>query len=176
MAAIYSLTSVARQCPYPVTFLLKTDSTVTKAIINKGSRKAKLNEPPRQALAQLARKGHSVVAEYVPGMTNQADKPSRRIKTRNDWTIRGGGVLEEVWHRMGLRPTIDAFAEDHNHHLPHYLTNFPSPQASGTNAMAQVWHRRELLHINPPWGMIPRILAKLKDDKARAVIVAPRWQ
>jgi len=42
--------------------------------------------------------------------------------------------------------------------------------------MAQVWHRQQFLHINPPWGMIRRILAKLQDDKARAVIVAPRWQ
>jgi len=52
---------------------------------------------------------------------------------------------------MGLRPTIDAFADDH-------------------------WHQHQLLHINPPWGMIPQILAKLRGDKARAVIVAPRWQ
>jgi len=42
--------------------------------------------------------------------------------------------------------------------------------------MAQIWYRGQLLHVNTPWGMIPRILAKLKDDKARAVIVAPRWQ
>jgi len=77
---------------------------------------------------------------------------------------------------MGLRPTIDAFADDHNHHLPQYWTYFPSSHAAGTHAMAQVWHRRQLLHINPAWGMIPRILAKLKTDKARTVIVAPRWQ
>jgi len=36
LAAVYSLTVFARQCPYPVTFLLKTDSTVTKAVVNKG--------------------------------------------------------------------------------------------------------------------------------------------
>jgi len=129
----------------------------------------------RQALAKLARKGHSVVAEYVTEVTNRADKPSRTITTRNEWTIRGD-VLGEVWHRMDLRPTIDAFADDHNHQLPHYWTYFPSPHAPGTDAMAPFWHRRQLLHINPPWGMIPRILAKLKDEKARAVFVAPRWQ
>jgi len=77
---------------------------------------------------------------------------------------------------MGLRPTIYAFADDHNHHLPLYWTYFPSPHASETNAMAQVWHRQQLLHINPSWGMIPRILAKLRDETARAMIVAPRWQ
>jgi len=42
--------------------------------------------------------------------------------------------------------------------------------------MAHVWHRQQLLHIKPPWGMIPRNLGKLRDDKARAVILAPRWQ
>jgi len=157
-----------------VKFLLKTDSTETKAVENKGSRKAKLNEPLRQVLAQLARKRHSVVAEYVPGVT-----PSGQTVTYSDNTKRlddPGDVLWEVWHRMSLRPTIDAFADDQNHHLPHYLTYLPSPHASGTDAMAKVWHRGQLLHINPPWGMIPRNLAKLKNDKARAVIVAPRWQ
>jgi len=116
-----------------------------------------------------------VVAEFVPGVTNRADKPSRTITTPNDWTIRGD-VLEEVSHRMGLRPTIDAFADDQFFHLPHYCTYFPSPHASEKDAMSQFWHRRQLLHINPPRGMIPRILAKLEDDKARAVFVAPRWQ
>jgi len=77
---------------------------------------------------------------------------------------------------MGLRPTIDAFVDDHNHHLPIYRTYFPSPHAYGTDAMAQLWQRQKLLHINTPWGMIPQILAKLRDDKARAVVVVPRWQ
>jgi len=81
------------------------------------SRKAKLNEPVRQVLPQLAQKGHSVVAEYVLGVTNRAEKTSRTITARHNWTIRGD-VLEGVWHRMGLRPTIDAFADDHNHHPP----------------------------------------------------------
>jgi len=58
-----------------------------------------------------------VVAAYAPGVTNRADKPSRTLKTRTDWTI-WRDVLEEAWHRMGLRPTIDALADDHNHHLP----------------------------------------------------------
>jgi len=91
---------------------------------------------------------HSVVAAYVQGVTNRADKPSRTLTTRNNWTIRGENP-REVWHRMGLRPTIDAFADDHNHHLSLYWTYFPSPHASGTNAVARVCHRHQLLHINP---------------------------
>jgi len=76
---------------------------------------------------------------------------------------------------VGLRPNIDVFADD-SHDLPLFWTYFPSPHASVTNAMAQVWRLQQLLHIKPPWGMIPRILAKLRDAKARAVIVSPRWQ
>jgi len=116
-----------------------------------------------------------VLAEYVTGVINLADKPARTLTTRNDWTFRGGcpggGVAPD-----GSRPTIDAFAGVHNPQLPHYWTYYPSPHASGKNAMPKVRRRQQLLHINPPWGMIPRILAKLPDDIARAVIVAPRWQ
>jgi len=81
------------------------------------------------------------------------------------------------WRRRGTGwPTIDAFADDHNCQLPLYWTYFPSPPSSGTNEMAQVWHRKELLRVNPPWGIIARIPAELRDDEFRAVIVAPRWQ
>jgi len=130
----------------------------------------------RQTLAQLARKGHSVVAEYVPGVRNRAD--NRHGHPQHGTTGTSGGICPggSVAPDRPLRPTIDAFADDHKHHLPHYWSYLPSPHASGTEAMAQVWHRRQKLYINPPWGMIARILAKLKDDKARAVIVAPRWQ
>jgi len=55
LAAIHSLTFVTRQCPSPVKFLLKSDSTVTKSVVSKRSIKAKLNEPVQQVLAQLAR-------------------------------------------------------------------------------------------------------------------------
>jgi len=41
LAAIYSLTFVARQCPYPVTFLLKSDSTVTRASYTRGQERKK---------------------------------------------------------------------------------------------------------------------------------------
>jgi len=77
---------------------------------------------------------------------------------------------------MSLRPTIDAFADYHNHNLHLHWTYFPSLHAHGTNTMAQIRQRHQLLPINTQWGMIPQIPAKLKDDKARAVIVAPRWQ
>lgn len=39
--------------------------------------------------------------------------------------------------------------------------------------MADVWHRQLFLHIKPPWGIIPRILKEIIDEKSRAVIVAP---
>jgi len=41
----------------------------------------------------IGKGGQSVVARYVLGETNQADRPSRAKTTRNDWTIRGD-VLE----------------------------------------------------------------------------------
>jgi len=32
------------------------------------------------------------------------------------------------------------------------------------------------MHINLPWSLIPRILAKLREDKALVLIGAPRCQ
>jgi len=46
-----------------------------------------------------------VVEEYVPGVTNRADKPSRTLTTQINWNFRGD-FLEEMWRRMGLSPTI----------------------------------------------------------------------
>jgi len=122
--AIYSLTVLARQCP--VTFLLKTDSTVTKAVVKKGSRKAKLNEPVRQVLALLER-GALSGGRICP----RRDQSSRQTIEDSDYTKRPDhpeDVLEEVWHRMDLRPTVDAFADDHNHHPPSILPTSHRPK------------------------------------------------
>jgi len=51
VAAIYSLTIVERRCPSPLTFLLKTESTVIRSFVNKGSRMAKLNRLERKVMA-----------------------------------------------------------------------------------------------------------------------------
>jgi len=40
LTTIFSFTIVARKCPSPVTFLLKTDSAVIISVVNKRSRKA----------------------------------------------------------------------------------------------------------------------------------------
>jgi len=103
LSAIYSLTVVARQCTSPVTFSLKTVRISRKQGIKEG----KAKRTSATGSGPIGKGGHSVAAEYVPGLFNRAEEPSRTLTTRDDWTIRGE-VLEEVWHRMGLRPTIDA--------------------------------------------------------------------
>jgi len=76
-----------------------------------------------------------VVAEYVPGVTNRED-------SLRETTGPSGGMSWRSFCRwMDLRPSINSFAEDHNHHLPCYWTYFAFTYASGINAMAQVWHR-----------------------------------
>jgi len=148
LAAIYSLTIFARKCPYPkhyCTTRLQSDQVSPKQRFKKG----KTNRTSKAGTGPIGKAGHSVGAKYVPGVPNRAHKPSTPITTRNDWTIRLD-VMEEVWHRIGLKPTIDSLSGEHIHHLPLYRTYFQSPHASGTNAMAQVWNRHQLLHINPP--------------------------
>ena len=78
----------------------------------------------------------------------------------------------------GVQLLLDMFASDHNHRLPRFWTWLPSPFAEKVDAFQQDWNfqRQGLMHCNPPWPMILCVLRKVRQDKARLVMVLPQWR
>jgi hypothetical protein len=69
------------------------------------------------------------------------------------------------------------FASDHNHLLKKFWTWGRSPLAQSFDAFRQSWSQASqgLLWANPPRPLIPRVLAKIQQDKALVLVCLPYW-
>ena len=91
-------------------------------------------------------------------------------------------------HNFGLRPCaarivgdylredswVDRFASVTNARCSRFNTRFLSAGAEATDALMQSW-RDDLNFVCPPFSLIPRILDKVEDEKAHALLVLPVW-
>jgi hypothetical protein len=75
-------------------------------------------------------------------------------------------TLEIPEHRL--------FASRLSAQLPRYFSWRPDPLAEGTDAFHQQW--QEPAFANPPWILIPRVLAEVTNQIATVVLVAPVWK
>ena len=93
---------------------------------------------------------------------------------RSDWVTSAYFVVDEVRDKicrdLNVRPTLDAFASSLNHRFPRYWS-----KVDGDDAFHHNWRDEDLLWINAPFELYPKVLDRLKEDRARAVVVCPAW-
>ena len=82
--------------------------------------------------------------------------------------------FQEACFRLKVQPTIDLFATSENAQLPRFITPTADPAAVTSNAFTYQWNQ-ELGYANPPWSLIPQVLAKVRQDACQLVIVVPNW-
>ena len=75
---------------------------------------------------------------------------------------------------MGI-PVIDLFASRTSHLVPAYMAWKPDPGSIATDALQQSWSNH-FLYAFPPFCLIRRVLAKLKKEKVRLLLVTAIWQ
>src|SRR5256885_4742132 len=102
-----------------------------------------------------------------------ADQASRMKTDWSNWMINPKifRLINKIWGPF----QIDLFANRLNSQLPRYHSWTPDPFAEATNALLQPWSKKKLW-ANPPWILIPQILAKLIREKATLTIVVPFWK
>ena len=49
------------------------------------------------------------------------------------------------------------------------------PKAAGKDAFKANWLLENNPYINPPWYLIPKVLKKLIEDQATAMVMVPKW-
>ena len=70
---------------------------------------------------------------------------------------------------------MDRFATANNAQCERYNSRCRDPQSEARDAFAQVW-KGELNWINPPWGLIGRVLRKIRTEGAGAILIVPYWR
>ena len=175
MASTRCLQALWQHVPQGSHLHITSDATCCVATWNKGSNKPHLNEAVRKMKCLLAKQHCTASATHLPGVSNVvADHLSRLESGRNNHTIKLE-VLQTAWATLGVRPLIDMFAADHNHRLPQFWSWGPSPFALAQDAFSQSWSHC-LMYANPPWALIPRMLAKTQMDCAHLVVCIPLWK
>jgi hypothetical protein len=155
---------------------LQVDAISTRHAWAKGSKLPHLNDLVVGPKVAAHQKRIFLAPEYLPGVLNtQADWLSRHQERLDPDNYR----LHRSWfHRIcrlfRYTPTVDLFASQLNHQLPRY-GSWKSDHRSLGNAFGLDWSQ-ELAWANPPWALAQRMLKKVQDDRATALVALPVWR
>ena len=123
--------------------------------------------------ALTAHRNMTLILRYINTSINPSDYWSR-VLHRSDWTL-SLRVLAYIFEHFGI-PTVDRFAQPHQHVVGRYNCPYAHPDAEGRDAFTQNWGG-ELNWINPPWGLIAKVLQKLRaEPTASAILILPVWE
>ena len=112
-----------------------------------------------------------------PSFTGRVECGSRRSFEGIQHALRvdasEGCLSGHIVHHFYV-PEVDLFASRLNHQLPLYVSRLLHPGALAVDAFQQNW-RQWKSFIHPPVVLLPRILQKVRSDRATALLVAPDW-
>jgi hypothetical protein len=97
-----------------------------------------------------------------------------KVFDKDDWMLHRGAfhVCEYVWGSH----TIDRFASDRNHLCELFNSYYWCPGTAGVDTFAQVDWLEHMNWCNPPFWMIGRLIAFLKEACASATVIVPHWE
>ncbi len=160
--------------------LLCDNTTAVAYINNMGGRIFRLNRVAKKIWNLLEEAGAFMQAVYIPTDENPADALTRGVTSRHrmlDTEVQlNPRLAQDLVQRGPFTPQIDWFASDENFQLPRYYTWHHKSQsaAEGVNAFMFSWGMAPG-YIFPPFSLIPRIIRKIKDNKANILLIHPLW-
>ncbi len=168
-----------------------TDCSPVEAAVNKGSKSSIVLQKVAVALWKLsARWSAHIVSHWIAG-TTMVDTGVDRLSREDAIDKHDVRVTEEGWRRAqaladegGIQLTVDWFADPHNARRERFWSRQIAIGAAGTDAFtACSWGRQwcgdcQKEHdygawIFPPVPLIPKVIGKLKADRAHGVALLP---
>ena len=115
-----------------------------------------------------------IQVSHLAGVLNvRADTASRWRDDRSEWRL-SSEAFAHVERAFGPH-TVDLFASRRNTQLPRFFSRWLDPDSAATDALQRPWQIEGNPYAHPPIVLIPKVLAKLKADKAEITLVAPVW-
>ena len=154
---------------------LKLDNLAVVAYINRmgGTHSPECNQVAQQIWEWAVERGIWLSAAYIPGVSNVvADFHSRCFHENKEWALQVS-VFDLLSPTYGS-PGIDLFASSRNAKLPVYISWFPDQLAYAVDALTVSWQDLNF-YAFPPFSLLPRVLAKIIQDKATGILIIPLW-
>ena len=115
-----------------------------------------------------------VTCAHIPGIDNVIpDVESRKQNRQAEWMLDKAHYLQSL-KLFEFSPTIDCFASRVNTQHKHYASRRPDPFAKVVDAFSFNWST-ERCYLFPPFSIIPRVLQKIRTDRATVLAVLPKW-
>ena len=156
--------------------MLRTDNTTVAAYIKKqgGTRSPHMTVIIWDLLWWCRDNGITLTVSHISGARNvRADALSRsRQVATTEWSLHPW-VFKQINLLYGDL-NIDLFATDLNHKLPVYVSPCPDPKAWAVDALSVSWTGMAA-YAFPPFPLLPKVLLKIREDKANVILVAPWW-
>ncbi len=158
------------------------DNTVAIAYVNHmGGKIPRLNILARRIWDLLEAQNATLTATYVASVDNIADLFTRDFSARTrrffDLEVQ---LNPEIFANHVLRegpftPKIDWFASCFNTQLPRFCAWQEGVEgAEFIDAFQQRWSTCPG-YMFPPFSLLPKVLQKIRDEKAKMVVVHPDW-
>ena len=143
--------------------VVKVDSTVAQSYLHRlKSGRIKSLHKVTEGIAKVACKQHlTVFAERVSTKDNLADSWSRVRKEPGHVSL-CPQIYKEMCKTMGVRLSLDGFANRWNSKCPKYCSRFPDPSSLGNFFhLSPLELQQHTPFINPPWTLWPSVASHL---------------
>ena len=112
---------------------------------------------------------------HIPGILNtESDIASRFLNDRTEWEI-SSSLFNKIKLHHAVTPSVNLFASRLNKKLPNYCSFGSDPFCSYVDAFTFSWDKFPCSYIYAPFNLLSRVMAKLKQDKATALVICPAW-
>ena len=152
---------------------LHEDNQAVVAILMSGtSRSPQLMRELRKLFDICGLRNITLRPQYIRSHLNVLADRLSRLRDHDDWKL-NPRIFQEAATRWGT-PEVDRFATANNAQCRRFNSRWGDPQSEARDAFTQVWAGAHSW-LNPPWGCIGRVLAKVRCEGAEATIVVPFW-
>lgn len=155
--------------------VLTDNTTAVSYISNMGGTKSKdCNEITKKIWLLCRKNSIWITCSHVAGKINVlADKKSREFDDKLEWKL-DINVFKKLCFMWG-NPEIDLFASRLNFQIDPYCAWKPDPGCSFVNAFSINWKDFNYVYLFPPFSLLGRCICKLKQDRAKGIVIAPLW-
>ena len=133
---------------------------------------AELSELVKAIWLQCLSIGVDAEADWIARDRNAAADALSRYLDHGDWAL-SADAFALIVSRYGPFD-VDRFAAAHNAKCVRFNSRHFDPAAEAADAFTQDWSRSRN-YCNPPFDLIGRVVATIREQKAWAVVVFPVW-
>lgn len=169
--ALETLASGLENCQ----ILLRVDNTTAIAYVNKmgGVRYEPYNKLAKEIWQWAERRNNFLFASYISSSENtEADRLSRLVNHDIEWEL-NDKFFTDIEDFFG-KPEVDLFASKSNAKCKYFFSCRPEPGTAGVDAFTMNWSGIKF-YAFPPFSMILKTLAKIRQDGASGILVVPFW-